>query len=146
MAAECLRWMRLAERPVLFQRTLKKDYPTIERISIDFALMEKADNVVMADGTFDWDDLGSWTALERHMKSDQNNNCCRGDLVQLDSHNNIIFDARKRQGQTITLIGIKDCIVVLTDDACLIAAKSHDQQIKQLVQRLTQESRFQRHI
>lgn len=145
MASECLNWLKLAERPSLFQRTLKKDYSTIERISIDFALMEKAGNVVMADGTFDWDDLGSWTALERHMTPDQNNNCCRGDLVQLDSHNNIIFDARKNQGQPITLIGIKDCIVVQTDDACLIASKSHDQQIKQLVQLLAKESRFQKH-
>jgi hypothetical protein len=63
--------------------------------------------------------------------------------VQLDSSGNIIFDARRKQGSPIALIGIKDCIVVQTDDACMIAAKSHDQQIKQLVQLLARDDRFQ---
>ena len=143
MADACSKWTELAKRPAVLSRALKKDYPNIERISIDFALMEKAGHVVMADGAFDWDDLGSWTALERHMKSDSHQNCCRGELVQLDSSGNIIFDARRKQGSPIALIGIKDCIVVQTDDACMIAAKSHDQQIKQLVQLLARDDRFQ---
>lgn len=144
MAEACRNWTRLANRPTLLKRALKKEYPDIERISIDFALMEKAGNVVMAEGAFDWDDLGSWTALERHLASDGNRNCFRGDLMQLDSHGNIIFDARKKKGRPIALIGILDCIVVQTDDACLIAAKSHSQQIKQLVQMLAKDQRFRK--
>lgn len=143
MAQSYQKWTELANRPALLTRTLKKEYPGIERISIDFALMEKAGNVVMSDGAFDWDDLGSWTALERHMSSDTQQNCSKGDLVQLDSHGNIIFDARKKQGRPIALIGIQDCIIVQTDDACMIAAKSHGQQIKQLVQILAKDKRFQ---
>ena len=108
--------------------------------------MEKASNTVVADGVFDWDDLGSWTALERHLKSDSAGNCSKASLVQVDSSNNIIFDARKgRKKQAIALVGMEDCIVVQTDDACMVASKSHDQKIKALVQKLAADPAF-RHL
>src|ERR1051325_8867379 len=64
MAAACHRWFDAAVKKKL-AKVLAKEYPDIKRISIDFALMEHAQNVVVADGSFEWDDLGSWTALAR---------------------------------------------------------------------------------
>src|SRR5881409_3993050 len=61
MYAACQRWFQAAASPAKLAKVLAKDYPDIKRISIDFALMEKAQNVVVADGSFEWDDLGSWT-------------------------------------------------------------------------------------
>src|SRR5215475_3932885 len=66
MYAACQRWFKAANNSAKLDKTLAKDYPDITKISIDFALLEKAQNVVVADGAFDWDDLGSWTALARH--------------------------------------------------------------------------------
>ena len=143
MAEACQRWRQVAGSPKKLAALLRKDYPTVTRISIDFALMEKAGNTVVADGSFDWDDLGSWTALERHLKPDVQGNRHQADLVQIDSSNNIIFDARTQRRSTITLVGMRDCIVVQTDDACMVAAKSHGQQIKDLVKQLASESKYQ---
>src|SRR2546430_9283218 len=70
MAAACQRWFKVAGKAATLAKVLAKEYPEIKKISIDFALMEHAHNVVVADGAFEWDDLGSWTALARHIKPD----------------------------------------------------------------------------
>ena len=70
MHAACLRWIEAAASATRLSRALAKDYPGLNKVSIDYALMEKAGNVVVADGAFDWDDLGSWTALARHLTPD----------------------------------------------------------------------------
>src|SRR5260221_6796506 len=70
MYAACQRWFKVATNPAKLSKVLAKEYPDLKKVSIDYALMEHAQNVVVADGAFDWDDLGSWTALGRHLKAD----------------------------------------------------------------------------
>ncbi len=60
MFAACQRWFKVANNPAKLAKVLAKEYPTIKKVSIDYALMEKAQNVVVADGAFEWDDLGAW--------------------------------------------------------------------------------------
>ena len=69
MYAACQRWFKVANNPAKLAKVLAKEYPDIKKISIDYALMEHAQNVIVADGAFEWDDLGSWTALARHLKA-----------------------------------------------------------------------------
>ena len=121
---------------------LARDYPKLEKISVDYGIMENAQNIVCADGNFGWDDLGSWPALARHIKLDAAGNCAVGDLVQVDSADNVVFDARTRNRAPIALAGIRDMIVVQTDDALLVAQKSESQQIKQIVALLAKDKRF----
>ncbi len=121
---------------------LARDYPKLEKISVDYAIMENARNIVCADGAFSWDDLGSWPALARHLKLDAAGNCAVGDLVQVDSANNVVFDARTRNHAPIALVGISEMIVVLADDAMLVARKSESQKIKQIVAHLAKTKRF----
>ena len=121
---------------------LARDYPKLEKISVDYAIMENAQNIVCADGAFSWDDLGSWPALARHLKLDAAGNCAVGDLVQVDSANNVVFDARTRNHAPIALVGISEMIVVLADDAMLVARKSESQKIKQIVGHLAKTKRF----
>lgn len=135
MAEAVLRWQKAAGTPKL-NRVLAREYPAITKISIDFALLEKADNVVVADGTFAWDDLGAWTALGRHLQPDAEGNCAVGNFASVDSQRNIIFDARTRGRGLIALVGVKDSIIVQTDDVTLVAPKSEAQKIKELVARL----------
>ncbi|MDP6795795.1 MAG: mannose-1-phosphate guanylyltransferase, partial [Verrucomicrobiota bacterium] len=89
-----------------------------------------------------WDDLGSWPALARHLKPDAVGNCAVGDLVQFDSADNVVFDARTRRRTPIALVGVCDTIVVQTDDAMLVAQKIESQKIKQIVARLAEDERF----
>lgn len=109
---------------------LAAEYPSLEKISIDYALLEKAANVVMIEATFAWDDVGEWPAVMRHYPTDADGNVVRGDAVVLDSHRNLVVGAG---GRTIALLGVDDLIVVDTGDALLICPRSRAQNIKQLV-------------
>src|ERR1051326_590360 len=60
MYAACQRWFAAAKTPAKLGKVLAKEYPVLKKISIDYALMEHAQNVIVADGAFEWDDLGSW--------------------------------------------------------------------------------------
>jgi mannose-1-phosphate guanylyltransferase len=131
------RWRQAAGRgngPLI--EVLSAEYPSVKKISVDFAVMERARNVVVADGAFDWDDLGAWPALSRHLSRDGDGNALVGAVVQVGASGNIVYDARTRGRTPITLVGVKDSIVVLTDDAMLVAARNEAQRIKELVRQL----------
>jgi mannose-1-phosphate guanylyltransferase len=145
MYEACQRWFKVANQPSRLAKVLAKEYPGIKKISIDYALMEHAQNVVVADGDFDWDDLGSWNALARHIKPDAEGNCAVGEFIHVDAARNIIFDARKTRRTPIAIVGLRDSILVQTDDATLLAHKSQSQKVKELVKRLA-ESKEYKHL
>jgi mannose-1-phosphate guanylyltransferase len=141
----CQRWFKVANDPAKLNKVLAKEYPEIKKISIDFALMEKAHNVVCADGAFEWDDLGAWPALARHIKPDAEGNCAVGDFIHVDAARNIIYDARSKDRRTpIAVVGLRDSILVQTDDAVLLAHKSQAQKIKELVKKLAEDARLKK--
>ncbi len=144
MFAACQRWFEAAKSPAKLTKVLAKEYPEIKKISIDFALMEKAQNVVVADGAFAWDDLGSWTALARHLKADAEGNCAVGDFIHVDAARNIVYDARTKNRTPIAIVGLRDSIIVQTDDATMVAHKSQAQKIKELVVKLAASKAHQR--
>lgn len=145
--AACQRWFKAAASPAKLKRALAADYPGLRRISIDYALMEQAQNVVVADGAFEWDDAGSWTALGRHLKADAAGNCVVGDVVQVDAARNIVFDARTKDRRTpIAVVGLRDSILVQTDDAVLLAHRSQAQKVKELVKKLAEDPKLKRLI
>jgi mannose-1-phosphate guanylyltransferase len=144
MYEACQRWFKVANQPAKLARVLAREYPEIKKISIDYALMEQAQNVVVADGDFDWDDLGSWNALARHLKPDAEGNCVSADFIHVDAARNIIFDARKKNRTPIAVVGLRDSILVQTDDAVLLAHKSQSQKIKELVKKLVESKEYRR--
>jgi len=145
MYAACQRWFKVASNPPKLARALAKEYPEIKKVSIDYALMEHAQNVIVADGAFEWDDLGSWTALARHLKADPEGNCAVADFVHVDAARNIIFDARTKDRRTpIAVVGLRDSILVETDDAVLLAHKSQAQKVKELVRKLGEDARLKK--
>jgi mannose-1-phosphate guanylyltransferase len=143
LAAACQRWFNAAGTPKL-DRLLAKEYPGLKKISIDYALMEHAQNVVVADGAFAWDDLGSWNALARHLKQDAEGNCAVGDFVHVDGARNIIFDARTKNRTPIAVVGLRDAILVQTDDAVLLAHKSQAQKVRELVRKLSGSKEYKK--
>jgi mannose-1-phosphate guanylyltransferase len=145
MYEACQRWFKVAGNAAKLNKVLAKEYPDIKKISIDYALMEHAQNVIVADGAFGWDDLGSWTALARHLKADPEGNCAVADFIHVDGARNIIFDARTKDRRTpIAVVGLRDAILVQTDDAVLLAYKGQAQKVKELVKRLADDPKLKR--
>src|SRR5436190_2862019 len=145
MYETCQRWFKVAANPAKLNKVLAKEYPDLKKISIDFALMEHAQNVIVADGAFEWDDLGSWTALGRHIKPDAEGNCAVADFIHVDAARNIIFDARTKGRRTpIAVVGLRDSILVQTDDATLLAHKSQAQKVKELVNKLAASKEYKK--
>ncbi len=141
MAVACRRWFQASGTPKL-AKVLAKEYPGLKKISIDYALMEHAQNVVVADGAFEWDDLGSWNALARHLAADAEGNCARADFIHVDAARNIIFDARTKNRTPIAVVGLRDSILVQTDDAVLLAHKSQAQKVRDLVRKLSEMKQY----
>lgn len=108
-------------------------YPEMEKISVDFALMEKADNVVTLPSAFDWDDVGEWPAVARHHEPDAAGNVLKGPAMVESGSNNIIVSTK---GHLTAVVGADDLIVVHTDDATLVCPKARAQEIKALVKRI----------
>lgn len=109
---------------------LKKLYPTLVKISVDYALLEKSSNVVMVPASFDWDDVGAWPAVAKHFKCDDKGNVARGEVVTEQCAGNIVFT---ENGHVVTLLGVSDLVVVHTKDATLVMPKAKAQDIKALL-------------
>lgn len=144
MFAACQRWFKVANNPAKLAKTLAKDYPNVKKISIDYALMEHAQNVIVADGALEWDDLGAWPALARHLKADAEGNCAVADFIHVDGARNIIYDARTKNKTPIAVVGLRDSILVQTDDAVLLAHKSQAQKVKELVRKLGEDTKLKK--
>jgi mannose-1-phosphate guanylyltransferase len=147
MYAACQRWFKVANQPAKLNKLLAREYPDLKKVSIDYALMEHAQNVLVADGAFEWDDLGSWTALGRHLKADAEGNCAVADFIHVDAARNIIFDARTKERRTpVAVVGLRDSILVQTDDAILLAHKKQAQKVKELVKKLAEDPKLKKLI
>lgn len=129
--------LSLAEPGPALDAALDALYPPLPRISIDYALMEKADNLVMALGGFEWDDLGSWPALERHVPRDADGNAVIGDCVAIDATDNLVVS----EGRLTALIGVSGLVVVQAAGATLICPKDRAQDVKRMVARLAETAR-----
>src|SRR5947209_6315300 len=145
MYAACQRWFKVAGNPAKLNKILAKEYLELKKLSIDYALMEHAQNVIVADGAFEWDDLGSWTALGRHLKKDPEGNSAVAEFIHVDGARNIIYDARSKARRTlIAIVGLRDSILVQTDDATLLAHKSQAQKVKELVKKLAEDPKLKK--
>jgi mannose-1-phosphate guanylyltransferase len=114
---------------------LKKVYPTLVKISVDYALLEKSTNVVMLPASFDWDDVGAWPAVAKHFKPDMAGNVGRGEVIVEQGGGNIVFS---EGGHLVTLLGVDDLVVVHTKDATLVMPKAKAQDIKALLKRVAE--------
>jgi mannose-1-phosphate guanylyltransferase len=118
-----------------FGRYLAEKFPALPKISVDYAIMEKARAVETLLAKFDWDDVGLWTALPKHLPNDAAKNATKGKVVAIDAANNIALS----NGRTIALVGVKDLVVVETADAVLVCHRDAVQDIKKVVQQLPKE-------
>ena len=109
-------------------------YQLAENVSIDYAVMENAQNVYVLPATFDWNDLGTWGSLHEKLDKDANNNAVVNATVHLENASNNII--RTDANKLIVIDGIEDYIIVDNKDTLLIYPKSKEQEIKGIVSRL----------
>jgi mannose-1-phosphate guanylyltransferase len=107
---------------------LAERFPKLPKISVDYAIMEQAAEVLAFKAAFDWDDVGSWTALPEHLGHDEDGNTLRGEVVEHESRNNVALS----NGRLIALCGVENLIVVETADALLVCHRDAAQDIKKL--------------
>ncbi|OPX86718.1 MAG: Alginate biosynthesis protein AlgA [Pelotomaculum sp. PtaB.Bin104] len=114
---------------------LEEVYNGLPKISVDYGILEKVDNVLVIRGDFGWDDIGSWTALERYCEKDNCGNILEGKGVFLDTNNSYVYSPNR----TVALIGVEDLIVVNDNDCLLVCHKDKAQEIKKAVQILREQ-------
>ncbi len=115
-----------------FEETLCNIFPQLKSESIDFGVMERADDIYTIPGNFGWDDVGSWLALERINPTNEYGNMVKGDVISINTKNSTIIGGKK----LIATIGLDDLIVVDTDDAILICSKDSSQDVKKVIENL----------
>lgn len=107
-------------------------FSSLERLSIDFGVMEKAEDVYTIPGSFGWDDVGNWLAIERINNTDNNNNLIKGNIISLDTQNSIIIGEKR----LIATVGLDNLLIVDSNDAILICSKDNSQDIKRVTEQL----------
>jgi mannose-1-phosphate guanylyltransferase len=121
------------------QAFLNRVYPPLRKVSIDYGIMEKHSDVLVTAASFNWDDVGSWEALEGYLNKDADNNYARGELVGVDSDDCISFST----GPLVGLVGVSNLIVVATGDAILVCPREKAQDVKKLVQKIRKSKKHQ---
>ena len=110
------------------QEAVNREFPNCENISVDYAILEKAEEIFVFPADFGWSDLGTWGALYEQMPQDLNKNVCIGENIQLyDTRNCIIHTAQEKK---VVVMGLDGFIVAEKDNALLICKASEEQKIK----------------
>src|SRR5262249_50310644 len=109
------------------------EYEKAEKISIDFAVMQGAPEVLVIHAPYKWDDVGNWLALERHNPQDSDSNTIQALHTGIGTKNCVIVSDANH---LIATLGVKDLIIVQDGDATLIAERSHEAAVKQIVDQL----------
>nr|WP_321453690.1 sugar phosphate nucleotidyltransferase [uncultured Carboxylicivirga sp.] len=119
------------------QKAINDTYTECKNISIDYGIMEKAENVYVKKADFGWSDLGTWSSLHEHASTNNDNNAIiKGEVLLYDTHNSVIHLPEGKQG---VIQGLDGYIIVQSDKALLICPRSNEQQIRQFTTDLKTE-------
>ena len=125
------------------QEELKILYASAENISIDFAVLEKADNVLTIRTDLHWDDVGSWLALERIKSKDRDHNVVIGDVLSLGSYETTVVN----EGDGIVVaLGVSDLVLVKTGSIVFVAHKTKVSDLKEVLQRLAADPKLSQYL
>ena len=115
---------------------IAEQFPGLPKVSIDYAVMEKAERVLEVEAAFDWDDVGGWIAASKYWEKDKAGNTVNGQATTLNASKNIVFADPKVR---VALVGVEGLIVVQTADALLVCRREEADKIKHLVAKLPTE-------
>lgn len=109
------------------------DFEQCRKISIDYAVMEKADNIVAVDPDFEWRDMGSWSSMRTALPIDENNNAIKGNFIAVESRDNVFFSEDETP---IGVIGMNGIAVIKSDNGILVCPLAEEQKIKKVTAKL----------
>jgi mannose-1-phosphate guanylyltransferase len=121
---------------------LRSAFSLAPALSIDYALMEKAEGVLVADGDFGWSDVGAWSSLLEIWPRDAKGNAARGDVLSLDAKGCLVWNP----GRLTAIIGVRDLIVVGAGDALLVCDAALDQKVKDVVEALKRKKEHRKYV
>ena len=132
--------MRISEgiRHNRSQQVIKEEFPALKSISIDYAVLERAQNVVVIEAPFQWDDVGSWLSLPRLNGIDTNGNTIDGPFCGIDTQGCII---RTTDDHLIATLGLRNLVIVHTGDITLVADAAQAERIKEIIGQLEKQGR-----
>lgn len=123
-----------SDSPQAFDQLVKTQFATLPKISIDYALLEKASCVLCVASQFDWDDLGNWSSVAQYFPQDESyNRSNTTDHSFVNARNNWVY---AQTPQHVALLGVENLMVISTPDAILVADQSHAEKLKGLVDQL----------
>ncbi len=121
-----------------YESILKKEYPLMDMISIEYGVMENDDKTVIVSDDIGWSDIGSWSVLKDSLAGISDNHYVKGEHFDIESKNLLVYGSKK----LITTIGVKDLIIVDTDDVIMICDKNNTQLVKKAVEGLEKEGKI----
>jgi len=121
----------------------RKLYQNVKPISIDFAVMEKADNALVIKADLEWDDVGNWLALDRVKQKDRGSNVVVGNAKTINTYETTIVNDSKG---IIATLGISDLVIVKTDEIVFVAHKTKVQDVKELLREFTGNKELEKYL
>ena len=121
------------------KEVIEELYPQIPKISIDYGIMERAKGVLMLEGDFGWNDVGSFDAFDQIHKCDKDGNVLLAETCTIDSRNNVLYSTE--DDHLIATLGVDDLVIAYTKDVTLICTKNRAQDIKLFVEKLAKEDK-----
>ena len=121
-----------------FDAALLEEYTKLDKISIDYAVMEKARNIIAARGSFGWDDVGTWVSAAAHFANDGDGNATHGNAQILKSKGNTIVN--DVDGHLVAVMGAENLVVVHTADATLVCTRESAPNLKELVKQISENN------
>lgn len=122
-----------------YESVLEKEFSQMDKISIDYAILENEPNVLVIPLNLKWSDVGSWTALKNALTTNGKENFIKGEHINFDSENLLVYGSSK----LIATIGVKNLIIVDTNDAILICNRKKAQLVSDVVKKLEDTGRIQ---
>jgi len=115
------------------REVLSREYEKFSATSIDYGLMEKADQRAVIPASVQWSDLGDWPSFEKLMDSDDRGNSCQGEVICEKAKNNIVFNDTEKP---VVTMGLSDTVIVNTDGALLVMNKENAQEVKRIARKM----------
>ncbi len=125
------------------EQAILKLYEEADPISIDYAVLEEADNVLTLKGDFVWDDVGSWMSLQRFLDTDDDNNVIVGKAVMLDSYESTVYNSGDG---LIASLGISDLVIAKIGEVVMVAHKTQLHRIKELLEKLGEDEDLKKYL
>jgi len=115
-----------------------RGFAEVPAISVDYAVMERAENAYVVPAAVEWDDLGSWDALARVLDADGDGNAVVGEALPIDAAGNVVAS----DGKHVSLVGVSDLVVAAYDDRVLVVPTDEAQRVREVVDALREDGRF----